>query len=50
MEKASSLRGDQPRYTEKDLSRSEAPASLQYRVTAVRSMGNTRTDRRPSRD
>jgi hypothetical protein len=50
MEKVSSLRGDQPRYTEKDLSRSEAPASLQYRVTSIRSMGNDRGTRRPSRD
>lgn len=50
MENTRSLRGDQPRYTEKDLSRSEAPASLQYRVTAVRSMSNDRGTRRPSRD
>lgn len=50
MEKVSSLRGDQPRYTEKDLSRGDAPPSIQYRVTAVRSMGNDRGTRRPSRD
>jgi|DEB19_MinimDraft_3_1074340.scaffolds.fasta_scaffold24417_2 hypothetical protein len=50
MEKVTSLRGDQPRYTQKDLARSEAPASLQYRVTAIRSMGNDRGARRLSRD
>lgn len=50
MQKTVSLRGDQPRVTQGDLSRGEAPASLQYRVTSVRSMDNNRSARRMSRD
>lgn len=50
MQKTVTLRGDQPRVTQGDLSRGEQPASLQYRVTSVRSMDNNRSTRRMSRD
>jgi hypothetical protein len=42
--------GDQPRMTQSDLSRGEAPASLQYRVTSVRSMDNNRSMRPMGRE
>jgi len=50
MEKTISPRGDQPRVTQTDLARGEQPASLQYRVTNIRSMGNNRSTRREGRD
>ena len=50
MEKTVTLRGDQPRVTEGDLARNEAPASLQYRVTSIRSMDNNRSARRMTRE
>lgn len=50
MQKTVTLRGDQPRVTQGDLGRGEAPASLQYRVTSIRSVGNNRSTRRESRD
>lgn len=50
MQKTVTLRGDQPRVTQGDLARGEAPASLQYRVTSVRSMDNNRSTRSEGRE
>lgn len=40
---------DQPRATTESLKRTEAPSSIQYRVTGIRSM-NPRQSRQVSRD
>lgn len=50
MQKTYKTVGDQPRVTQSDLSRGEAPASLQYRVTSIRSMDNNRSERPSGRD
>jgi len=50
MQKTVNLRGDQPRVSQSDISRGEQPASLQYRVTSIRDMSNTRSTRREGRD
>lgn len=50
MQKEYASRGDQPRVTQTDLTRGEQPASLQYRVTGIRNLGNTRSTRREGRE
>lgn len=51
MEKRQAIepKADQPRATTESLKRTEAPASIQYRVTGIRTM-NPRQARQVSRD
>lgn len=50
MRSAGTISGDQPRVTQRDLKREDAPASLQYRVTSMRSLDNNRSTRSMGRE